>query len=393
MLMQLVHPMCKMAVMAGKKTTTAPDELDEVQGALVQLARLSVAGREQDAALFVQRLSRRFRTSEPALAEALVGMLREAPTRSSPLRRAGGAAGLAVPVDADSRLALVRVEDPPMIEAEPILPPGVRRAVQQLVDERRRADQLADVGLAPTRTALLVGPPGVGKTMASRWLAASLGLPLLVLDLSAVMSSLLGRTGVNLRHVLDYAKSQPCVLLIDELDSIGKRRNDDSDVGELKRLVNVLLQQLDDWPPGGSLLLGATNHPELLDPAIWRRFESSIEFPLPDLEGRSAAVRRFLGGSLPIDADSTLARIFEGWSFSDIETALRRAQRASALDYGTLGDCVADIAAERAHQLSPADRRDLAVSLVEELDVSQRRAHELTGVSRDTIRKMQRKER
>ena len=77
---------------------------------------------------------------------------------------------------------------------------------------------------------------------------------------------LLGRTGMNLRHVLDYAKAQRCVLLIDELDSIGKRRNDDSDVGELKRLVNVLLQQIDDWPSDGSLLLGATNHPGLSPP-------------------------------------------------------------------------------------------------------------------------------
>lgn len=361
--------------------------MDLVQSSLVQLARLSLTGREQDIALFVQRAARRFRDTEPALAEALVGMLREAPTRSSPLRRTGVVAPTAVPVDTESRLALVRVEDPPSIDVDPILPATVRRAVQQLVDERTREDELAKAGLVPTRTALLLGLPGVGKTMAARWIASELRLPLLVLDLSAVMSSLLGRTGANLRHVLDYAKTQPCVLLIDELDSIGKRRADDADVGELKRLVNVLLQQLDDWPAQGGLLLGATNHPELLDPAIWRRFEAAIEFPLPDLVARTAAVARFSHDALTPETNSVLARVFEGLSFSDIETELQRALRAAALGYGSLNDCVVETAAQHSQRLAPPSRRELAFALVEELGVSQRRAHELTGVSRDTIRK------
>ena len=92
---------------------------------------------------------------------------------------------------------------------------------------------------------------------------------------------LLGRTGANLRQVLDYAKQTPGVLLLDELDAVAKRRDDDAEIGELKRLVTVLLQEIDDWPPG-NLLLAATNHPELLDPAAWRRFEAVLEFePLP----------------------------------------------------------------------------------------------------------------
>lgn len=363
------------------------DDSSDIQDALVQLARLSLSGREQDAGLYIQRLARKFRQSEPGLAEALVRMLRESPTRSSPLRRAATAP---VPVDSDSRLALARVEDPPVMDVDPILPEHVMRSVQQLVDERRRVDELTEAGLSPTRTALLLGPPGVGKTMAARWVAATLGVPLLILDLSAVMSSLLGRTGVNLRHVLDYAKSQRCVLLIDELDSIGKRRNDDSDVGELKRLVNVLLQQLDDWPANGGLLMGATNHPELLDPAIWRRFEAAIEFPLPDLPARVEAVKRFTAGALDRGGAMSLAHVFEGQSFSEIETSLQRAQRATALGYGTLEESVAELAAVHIDRMLPAQRRALATSLVEDLGLSQRRAHELTGVSRDTIRKQAR---
>ena len=358
--------------------------MNHLHSALVQLARLSLAGREQDTTLYLQRLSRKFRRTEPELADALVDMLREAPTRSSPLRRASQGT---IPVDTDSRLALIRVEDPPLTDEVPILPDSILHSLLILIDERWRTEELVDVGLAPTRTALLVGPPGVGKTMAARWIAASLNLPLLLLDLTAVMSSLLGRTGVNLRHVLDFAKGQDCVLLIDELDSIGKRRNDDADVGELKRLVNVLLQQIDDWPTLGSLLLGATNHPELLDPAIWRRFEALIEFPLPDLDTRLKAVNRFTAGLLAQQTELVLARSFDGLSFGGIETAIRKAQRASALGYGTLEECIATVCAEQLHRLEPNVRRELAISFVKDLGLSQRRAHILTGVSRDTIRK------
>ncbi len=364
--------------------SSTTDEVNHLHSALVQLARLSLAGREQDTTLYLQRLSRKFRQTEPELADALVDMLREAPTRSSPLRRASQGT---IPVDTDSRLALIRVEDPPLTNEVPILPDSILRGLSILIDERRRTEELVEAGLAPTRTALLVGPPGVGKTMAARWIAASLHLPLLLLDLSAVMSSLLGRTGVNLRHVLDFAKGQDCVLLIDELDSIGKRRNDDADVGELKRLVNVLLQQIDDWPTLGSLLLGATNHPELLDPAMWRRFEALIEFPLPDLDARLKAVNRFTVGLLSQQTESVLAQSFDGLSFGGIETAIRKAQRASALGYGTLEECIANVCAEQLHRLEPNARRKLATSFVKDLGLSQRRAHYLTGVSRDTIRK------
>ena len=366
------------------KATKAVEELNTIEDALFHLARLTLSGRDQDSTLYIQRLARRLRHDHPELAASLVGILREAPTRQSPLRRAAQAP---LPVADDSRLALARVEDPPVVDDAPILPDSTRRKVRQLLDERRRAGMLVDAGLAPTRTALLIGPPGVGKTMAARWLAASLGVPLLILDLSAVMSSLLGRTGTNLRHVLDYAKDQDCVLLIDELDSIGKRRDDDADIGELKRLVNVLLQQLDDWPTLAALLLGATNHPQLLDPAIWRRFETTIEFPLPDHGARVEAIGRFSAGSLAGGLATALAHAFDGMSFGEIESALHRARRAAALGYGSVEECVLDICAEHVRLLRPSERRSLAVSLVGDFGLSQHHAHRLTGVSRDTIRK------
>ena len=353
---------------------------------LVHLARLALSGREQDTATFLHRVARRYREQSPELASELRALLREAPTRSSPLRRE---AATPVPVDTDSRLALIRVENPPILDADPILDQRLLVRLNQIIDERRQVAALEEAGLSPIRTALLVGPPGVGKTMTARWLALKLGLPLLIIDLSAVMSSLLGKTGLNLRHALDYAKRERCVLLIDELDSVGKSRGDHTDVGELKRLVNVLLQQLDDWPSDGGLLLGATNHPELLDPALWRRFETVLEFKLPTEDQR----RAWLDTIEEIDISNAMRDVvvaaFDGGSFSDLDSALLGIRRALALGYGKADQTTADWITDRLRQLPSTTRRELALRLADIEGLSQRRVHEITGVSRDTIRKHQ----
>ena len=136
---------------------------------------------------------------------------------------------------------MVRLEHVTELLVEPIFSTAAKTALTQLVQERTKPDRLTTRGLAPTRSALFVGPPGVGKTLAARWLAKEINKPLLILDLSAVMSSFLGKTGNNLRQVLDYAKSEDCILFLDEIDAAAKRRDDNTEIGELKRLVTVLL--------------------------------------------------------------------------------------------------------------------------------------------------------
>lgn len=363
-----------MCVVMGKQPTLETE--------FVHLARIALSGRKQDVHLLLHRIARRYRTTSAEFTQAITELLQESPTRDTPLRRQ---AEVPMPVDADSRLHLLRVEQSPTLDHEPVFSDGVAQPLHRLVQERQKISALTTAGLSPTKTALFVGPPGVGKTMAARWLARELGRPLVVLDLAAVMSSYLGRTGANLRHVLEYAKSIDCVLLLDELDAIAKRRDDRSEVGELKRLVTVLIQQIDDWPSTG-LLVAATNHPDLLDPAIWRRFEERIDFPLPNRDAASRFVRSQLAPHVAqIDLwTDVLGLALQGRSFSDIERDLTTQRRHAAVSGLKLEDTLASLI--RSESLSKEERIDIATSLVEHGVLSQRAAQELTGVSRDTIR-------
>jgi SpoVK/Ycf46/Vps4 family AAA+-type ATPase len=350
---------------------------------LVQLARLAMAGRPQDVQMFIRRLAKRYQAKLPQVADELGALLREAPTRSSPLR---GVAAAPLPVDLESRLQLIRAEMVPTLDVKPIWHAPVATALAQIIAERSREAELEKEGLSPTRTILFTGPPGVGKTLAAQWLARELKRPLLILDLAAVMSSFLGRTGSNVRHVLDYAKSVHCVLLLDELDAIAKRRDDVTDVGELKRLVTVLLQEIDDWPSSG-LLVAATNHAELLDPAVWRRFEMKVAFPMPGDEEVRQAVDAFLdSSSMATPWRDALAVAFRGLSFSDIERELSLARRNAVVHSVPLEKAISDVLQRRVDPLSRQERGRMALWLTE-AGISQRQVHALTGVSRDTIRK------
>jgi SpoVK/Ycf46/Vps4 family AAA+-type ATPase len=291
-----------------------------------------------------------------------------------------------MPVDGDSRLPLLRIDTSGIGRQEPILDEHTRHILHQLVDERRHGARLLEAGLTPSRAALFVGPPGVGKTMAAQWVAAQLDLPLAVLDLSSVMSSLLGKTGINLRHAFDYAKQSACVLLLDELDAIGKRRGDDTDVGELKRLVTVLLQQVDDWPEGAGLILGATNHPELLDAAIWRRFDVAVPFPQPDVDLRRAAIQRFADGKLSDTAIDVLAMTTAGCSFNDLERRILTIRR-NAVIHGDDPDFAAISSLGTLRHSSLSDRLAVAKALLNHGGFSQRQINAMTGISRDTLRK------
>ena len=190
-----------------------------------------------------------------------------------------------------------------------------------------------------------------------------------------------------MRYVLDYAKNMECVLLLDELDAVAKRRDDATEIGELKRLVTVLLQEIDDWPPTG-LLVAATNHPQLLDPAVWRRFEIIIDFPVPgDAQVRQSVERSLKDRVSNPNLIDVVSLVLQGLSFSDIDRDLRQAIRQSVMSLTPVDETLRNLVRRRMESLGVEERKSVA-SLFLNAGFNQRKTHEWTGVHRDTIRKM-----
>lgn len=351
--------------------------------ALVQLARLGLAGKQEDVAQYVQRLRRNKDMSD---IKSQLDMLLSAENNGH-YRAVRKTNHDPLPVDLDSRMQLIRpghhIDD-----HDPIWNKNIEVPLGQIISERKKHNQLIRHGLTPAKSVLFVGPPGVGKTLGARWLANKLDLPLLVLDLSAVMSSYLGRTGSNIRMVLDYAKGMQCVLLLDEIDAIAKRRDDSGDVGELKRLVNVLLQEIDEWP-SSSVLVAATNHPDLLDPALWRRFDLVVEFELPDIKGIQLAFKSFFKETykkLSPDAIALLTTVTLGKSYSDIEKMCNRLRKEAILTQQDITTLVLEYVGSHISRLDKDDRPAVIESM-RAFGYSDRKINTITGMSRDTIRK------
>lgn len=287
------------------------------------------------------------------------------------------------PVDIDSRKGLLKENTKVILEYEPIWPPIIRRALDSVILERTSATRLRQAGLEPIRALLFEGPPGVGKTLACQWLARELNLPLLTLDLATVMSSLLGKTGSNIKAVVDYARSFPCVLLLDEFDSVAKRRDDERDVGELKRLVTVLLQAIDEWP-STSLLVAATNHPDLLDPAVWRRFDLKVAFGNPPFE----AIVAFLTAEGVPEADALrLAILFKGMSFAELRRTTLAAKKKAVLSDQDFLDVIFEEALNSPDAMgnSTTDVRNMRIVQLSKNGTSHRKIAEIMGVSHPTV--------
>ena len=177
----------------------------------------------------------------------------------------------------------IQRRDPDRPMASLYLDKLIANACSELIEEQQRAGILRAHGLEPRHRLLLVGPPGNGKTSIAEGLAYELSLPLFTVRYDAVVTSYLGETAQRLRRLFDYVRTEPCVLFFDEFDAIGKERGDIHETGEIKRVVTTLLLQLDDLP-SYCVLVGATNHPELLDRATWRRFEMKLEVGKPSEE-------------------------------------------------------------------------------------------------------------
>lgn len=202
--------------------------------------------------------------------------------------RTGGSRGPAP----DAPLGSFDERRPERVLSDLILPDAAASALGEVVEEQHRADLLRSHALEPRHRVLLVGPPGNGKTSLAEALAGELSLPLLVVRYDGVIGSYLGETAVRLARFMEYVRSRRCVVFFDEFDAIGKERGDENETGEIKRVVSSLLLNVDALP-AYVVVVAATNHPELLDRAIWRRFQVRLELPAPNAASAKAWLARF----------------------------------------------------------------------------------------------------
>lgn len=203
---------------------------------------------------------------------------------------------------------------------EVILQPSVEAICREVVEEHARVDLLRSYNLEPRHRVLLMGPPGNGKTSLAEALAYELMLPLYVVRYEGVIASYLGETASRVGRLFDFVRTRKCVLFFDEFDAVAKERGDPHDTGEVKRVVSSLLLQIDALP-SHVVVITASNHPELLDRAVWRRFQVRLTLSKPTSRQRAEFVSRLLAnirGNVPISVEG-IVRDLGAVSFSDIE--------------------------------------------------------------------------
>lgn len=263
------------------------------------------------------------------IAQELRTLIDQAKESKSAVRRTG-AIPLAQP---KGELAtLLSVVYPDVRLAGMVLPPPLESRLRRVLREQKQQNRLRDHGLSPRRKLLFLGPPGSGKTMTAAALAGELALPLFTILLEGVITKFMGETAAKLRSVFDAMADTRGVYLFDEFDAIGARRSSSNDVGEIRRVLNSFLQFLEQ-DESSSLVIAATNHPELLDPALFRRFDDVIEYALPEPELAHRIVEARLA---TFDTDaldwSALTDAAAGLSQAEIARAADEAAKSAVLE-------------------------------------------------------------
>jgi SpoVK/Ycf46/Vps4 family AAA+-type ATPase len=235
------------------------------------------------------------------------------------------------PMDSDRRTALLEVRQPQRYMDDLVLESVVHAAVERIIREFREWEVLEANGLMPVRRVIFCGPSGCGKTAMAEAVAAELAIPMLYVRFDAVVSSLLGETAANLRKVFDYARRGQWVIFFDEFDAIGRSRDDTTEHGEIKRVLNSFLQIMDNFD-GRSLVIAATNFEQVLDPAIWRRFDEMVRFERPQEPQLKLLARKRLGPVSFTDSQvDHLAASLSGSSYADAERVCFDVRKACVL--------------------------------------------------------------
>ncbi|CAI9831782.1 conserved hypothetical protein [Nitrosopumilaceae archaeon] len=244
----------------------------------------------------------------------------------------GGRTEIEIPIDGESGIPLATVTEQYHAIGDLVLDGGLIERLEYIIEENGNIDRLLEYGLKPKQKILLCGPPGTGKTLSSKVLASSVGIPLVRVEFDSLISSLLGETGSNLRKIFELAERTRCVVLFDEFDVVAKSRDDTQEHGEMKRVISSFMQMVDSYN-GRGMIVAATNHQHLLDPAVWRRFDDILLYERPDASQRSELLVKYLAalGARPGAEARGFARQTAGFSAADIARICEDMMRRSIL--------------------------------------------------------------
>lgn len=375
----------------GRVDVSTKAELEPGEAILVDVLRLILRDRADEVPGRVRKLvttpagRRKARLSEPGRA-AIALLLAEEAARPTASRGGRG-----------STLRRTAAPQAPVVEAAtvglapaPVLAHADAVAIDDVVREYDERERLAASGLHPTRTLLLSGPPGVGKSMTMQSIAARLGHPLIRIEPADVIGSLLGESARSLTAAFADARRGDAVLGLDEIDALAKRRDDIYDVGEFKRFVSTLLVELDRWP-GHAPLIAATNHLDLLDPALERRFEAHIRIGPPDEKARLMILRQVLDGlGLAPTANllDALVAVSDGATGADLTALVHRAARRAVLDDEPLDRALLLAAAPRSDKRDRKARELFASVARDSAGLSTRAIGELLNCSHTAARRL-----
>jgi len=252
------------------------------------------------------------------LAEDLRALIDSAKSRASQLP-SGKAVPIGQPRGELSNLLTVAL--PHTRFSEMILDDATHQRLSRIMSEQRNFEKIRAHGLSPRRKLLLVGPPGTGKTMTASALAGELGIPLYVVRLDTLITKFMGETAAKLRQIFDAIRDTRGIYFFDEFDAIGSQRGQANDVGEIRRVLNSFLQMIEQ-DQSNSLIIAATNHPESLDYALFRRFDDVIEYGLPGQEQVKAVLKNRLSNfSKSIKRWDSLCKVAEGLSYAELSRA------------------------------------------------------------------------
>ncbi|QVL42902.1 MAG: ATP-binding protein [Alcanivorax sp.] len=267
----------------------------------------------------------------------VAGELRTLIDQAKLRRGAGQSTGKPVPIGRPrGELAnLLSVSYPKSRLADMVLSDELGQQLSRIIREQRHAANILAHGLQPRRKLLLMGPPGTGKTMTASVLAGELGLPLFQVRLDGLMTKFMGETAAKLRQIFESTHQARGVYFFDEFDAIGSQRGLANDVGEIRRILNSFLQMIEQ-DASHSLIIGATNHPDILDSALFRRFDDLLHYELPD-EAHIASVLKVRLGRMVTKGVSwkRLAGKAVGLSYAEVTRASDEALKSALIESKT----------------------------------------------------------